>query len=780
MSYTKKTWSTGDTITADALNNLESGASANAAAIAEIEKELPTYVGADVPRKAAETITPGTENQTIAANQYLTGAQTIKGDGNLSAGNIKKGTSIFGVTGTLETGNTGTDTSDATATAGDILYGETAYVRGEKVTGTIKSVSAATITPGTENQTIASGQYLAGAQTIKGDSSLIPENIKKGISIFGVGGTAEMDTSDATAEAGDILKGKTAYIASGKVTGTLGTSSRLLYDSGDSGSGDASLTETKTTPAVGSTYKKIYVKAPSVTSTRGKTVVDASNVEIGVEVGCSDFGNAVAANVLSGKTFTASPGLKVNGTMASKEAETITPGVDDQTIAANQYLAGAQTIKGDSNLVAENIKSGVSIFGVTGTLETGSTETDKTGTGAYIWEKRDEKIWWVESRGSSTSSKPSGYSTTAYSSRTITDDGYYSLSNSGIGLDSYYLPTGATNGKTKTILYKPYSAYGSSYYVCTLSDEKGKTGKKGDTILGYISADSESAYPNSGVQGDVFYTLIKTPAVNVTANQMLDGIIACGQSGKVKGTIKKKSSATITPSTADQTISSGQYLSGPQTIKGDENLVAENIKSGVAIFGVTGTLETGTDTSDATATSADILSGKTAYVNGAKVTGTIASKAAETITPGTVDQTIASGQYLSGAQTIKGDANLIADNIKKGVSIFGVSGTLESGGTGGASTNNCEAYLITSTTQAVNFKNTGGTLKVWGYGTQTGASSWGGSTTKLLSFDGDKYYVSANYGSPTENSLNLSINANGTISGLPTLASCSLLVTMGV
>ena len=381
MSYTKKIWKTGDVITAEALNNLEEGASANASAIAEIEKELPSYVGADVPRKAAETITPGTENQTIAANQYLTGAQTIEGDGNLSAGNIKKGVSIFGVSGTLETGSTGTDTSDATATAGDILYGETAYVRGEKVTGTIKSVGAATITPGTENQTIASGQYLAGAQTIMGDSSLIPGNIKKGISIFGVGGTAEMDTSDATAEAGDILNGKTAYIASGKVTGTLRTSTRLLYAPTGSSSGEASVSEISYTPAVGRPYKKIRVEAPSVTSTSGKTVVDASNVEIGVEVDCYDFGNAVAANVLSGKTFTASPGLKVNGTMASKEAETITPGVDDQTIAANQYLAGAQTIEGDSNLVAANIKSGVSIFGVIGTLEAGSAgKIVKTGS----------------------------------------------------------------------------------------------------------------------------------------------------------------------------------------------------------------------------------------------------------------------------------------------------------------------------------------------------------------------------------------------------------------
>ena len=107
MSYTKKTWKNGDTITAADLNNIEEGTSANASAIEKIEQSLTTYVGADVPRKAAETITPGTANQTIAANQYLTGAQTIKGDGNLSAGNIKKGVSIFGVVGTLEAGGAG-------------------------------------------------------------------------------------------------------------------------------------------------------------------------------------------------------------------------------------------------------------------------------------------------------------------------------------------------------------------------------------------------------------------------------------------------------------------------------------------------------------------------------------------------------------------------------------------------------------------------------------------------------------------------------------------------
>ena len=82
------------------------------------------------------------------------------------------------------------------------------------------------------------------------------------------------------------------------------------------------------------------------------------------------------------------------------------------------------------------------------------------------------------------------------------------------------------------------------------------------------------------------------------------------------------------------------------------------------------------DTSDANAVSGDMLASKTAYVNGSKVTGNISSKAAATYTPTTSDQTIASGQYLSGVQTIKGDANLVSANILSGKSIFGVNGSL--------------------------------------------------------------------------------------------------------
>lgn len=82
------------------------------------------------------------------------------------------------------------------------------------------------------------------------------------------------------------------------------------------------------------------------------------------------------------------------------------------------------------------------------------------------------------------------------------------------------------------------------------------------------------------------------------------------------------------------------------------------------------------DTSDANAAAGEILSGKTAYVNGTKLTGSIPSKAAQTYTPGTSAQTISADQYLAGAQTIAGDVNLKAVNIASGVTIFGVAGSL--------------------------------------------------------------------------------------------------------
>ncbi len=71
-----------------------------------------------------------------------------------------------------------------------------------------------------------------------------------------------------------------------------------------------------------------------------------------------------------------------------KAAATYTPTTSDQTIAAGVFLNGNQTISGDANLDPENIKSGVSIFGIPGSYKGEikrliSNDTSITPTGTY-------------------------------------------------------------------------------------------------------------------------------------------------------------------------------------------------------------------------------------------------------------------------------------------------------------------------------------------------------------------------------------------------------------
>lgn len=75
----------------------------------------------------------------------------------------------------------------------------------------------------------------------------------------------------------------------------------------------------------------------------------------------------------------------------------------------------------------------------------------------------------------------------------------------------------------------------------------------------------------------------------------------------------------------------------------------------------------------------------------------LAFQVAKTITPTAVNQVaVSSGYYTGGNVIVEGDANLIAENIKSGVSIFGVNGTLEEGDGGSDTENELVERTITS------------------------------------------------------------------------------------
>ena len=102
-------------------------------------------------------------------------------------------------------------------------------------------------------------------------------------------------------------------------------------------------------------------------------------------------------------------------------------------------------------------------------------------------------------------------------------------------------------------------------------------------------------------------------------------------------------------------------------------------KSGTVI---TGTCEFDVDSTDATATVSEILAGSTAYARGEKLTGTMPNNGGITQTIDTVDQEVTIPQgYHDGSGKVSinetEQAKLIAGNIKQGVEILGVTGTLE-------------------------------------------------------------------------------------------------------
>lgn len=135
-----------------------------------------------------------------------------------------------------------------------------------------------------------------------------------------------------------------------------------------------------------------------------------------------------------------------------------------------------------------------------------------------------------------------------------------------------------------------------------------------------------------------------------------------------------------------------QYVS--KVVLGSETLIdltadtitADKLAYGVTAHGrdgapITGTSTFDADTSDATATAAEILNTKTAYVNGTKVTGTMPNRGKVTGSISTkagtytIQQGYHDGSGKVGISSTE-QAKIIATNIRQGVTILGVEGSM--------------------------------------------------------------------------------------------------------
>lgn len=239
-------------------------------------------------------------------------------------------------------------------------------------------------------------------------------------------------------------------------------------------------------------------------------------------------------------------------------------------------------------------------------------------------------------------------------------------------------------------------------------------------------ATSITANPSISVDANGLITATASASQSVTPT-VSAGYVSSGTAGTVTvsgsntSQLSTQAAATITPTESSQTaVAAGKYTTGAVTVaaisptyvgsgitqRDDTDLTAsgatvtvpagyyasqetKSITSGSVtvpstISGSSATVSTGTNTLTLTktvsvtpnVTTAGYISSGTTGNASVSLTASVTTKAAATITPGTSDQTIAAGTYLTGAQTISGDADLIASNIVSTANIFGVQGTV--------------------------------------------------------------------------------------------------------
>ena len=128
-------------------------------------------------------------------------------------------------------------------------------------------------------------------------------------------------------------------------------------------------------------------------------------------------------------------------------------------------------------------------------------------------------------------------------------------------------------------------------------------------------------------------------------------------------------SKTVSPATSQQTVAPDAGYDGLSEVTVNAMPTASQATPSISVN------SSGLITATATQSAGYVSSGTKS------ATRQLTTQASKTVTPTTSQQTaVSSGRYTIGAVYVKGDANLIPENIVSGTSIFGVEGTAETGG----------------------------------------------------------------------------------------------------
>ena len=477
------------------------------------------------------------------------------------------------------------------------------------------------------------------------------------------------------------------------VTKTLLTTGDLL---------DRNIKVSITTPSGSATTPTTSVTLDS----KSMNIISSTGVVTSTMSGSANITPTISAGYISAVTAgTVSASGSQTLQLTTQSGATVTPTTTEQTaVSAGRYTLGAIKVAGDANLVAGNIKTGVSIFGVNGSYsgqsinnqqksvdpsETAQTVTPDTGyTGLSEVNVSAISSTYVGSgitRRSSTDLTASGATITAPA-------GYYESSASK-SVSTMTLPTStsttssgtnkATIGRSTSTRYINIpTGYNSSAAYYTISAVPNGSVTAPSSITGTNAIISYNAADN---------LLSLSKSVSVTPDVTTAGYISSGTAGNsaviLTANVDNIAGGTITPTTSEQTIISSAgayYVSGAVKVGA---MATGSVTAPSSISGSSATVSTGTNTLTLSktvsvtpnVTTAGYISSGTAGNSSVSLTATVTTKAAATITPGTTNQTISSGTYLTGTQTIEGDANLIAENIAEDVTIFGVTGTFQGG-----------------------------------------------------------------------------------------------------